>query len=267
MSYCRSSVCRYRSWKLHKTITMSKNHACRPMLRPVHSSYMLYTSHSPSFVSRRKRRTRGIRSLTVSLEPTEQPIRQPDDLRAHSPFPLPPLLDMLNRMTQYPPLLVKLEYEQPGKLPPLPRPLPSPDLLPPPARHRPVLFYHRRPVGRLPLRKQQPGQAAAAAPDRPPAHDQLVLDGARAAGPLAHHALREDLEAHVAETGDAVPGDGGGPEGGLVGDAAADGGEVGVRRGEEVEGYGGREDVLREGGVEEGREAGLQDSEGWEEVC
>ena len=49
----------------------------------------------------------------------------------------------------------------------------------------------------------------------------------------------------------------------MIGDAAGDGGEVGVRGWEEVEGDVGGEDFLREGGGEEGGEAGLEDSEGW----
>ena len=56
------------------------------------------------------------------------------------------------------------------------------------------------------------------------------------------HSFREDFEPDVADDGDAAPGYGGGPEGGVVGDAAGDGGEVGVRGGEEVEGYLGGED-------------------------
>lgn len=84
-----------------------------------------------------------------------------------------------------------------------------------------------------------------------PAHDELLLDGAGAAGQegqgLRGHALGEDLELDVADDGDAVPGDGGGPKGGVVGDSAGDDGEMRVRGGEELERDVGGEDVLREG--------------------
>lgn len=70
----------------------------------------------------------------------------------------------------------------------------------------------------------------------------------------------EDFETHVRH---AAPCYGGGPEGGAVGYAPGDGGEVGVCGGEEVQGYLGGEDFLGEGGLEEGREAGLEDSESW----
>lgn len=49
----------------------------------------------------------------------------------------------------------------------------------------------------------------------------------------------------------------------MVGDAAGGAREVGVRRGEEVEGYVRGEDFGGEGGGEEGGEAGLEDAEGW----
>lgn len=61
----------------------------------------------------------------------------------------------------------------------------------------------------------------------------------------------------------ATPGYRGRPEGGGVGDAAGDGGEMGVRGGEEVEGYLRGEDFLGEWGLEEGWEAGLEGSESW----
>ena len=80
----------------------------------------------------------------------------------------------------------------------------------------------------------------------------------------AGYALGEDVEAHVTDDGDAAPGHGEGPEGGVVGDAAGDGGEVRVRGGEEVQGYVWGEDFGGEGGSEEGGEAGLEDAEGWE---
>lgn len=48
----------------------------------------------------------------------------------------------------------------------------------------------------------------------------------------------------------------------MVGDAARDGGEMGVRGREEVEGYVGGEYLHREGRGQEGREAGLEDLEG-----
>lgn len=232
----------------------------------------LHNPHrSPSLSIRRERRTRGIGPLSIPLEPAQQPVRQPDDLGTDPPLPLAALLNMLDRMGEYPPLPIKLKDEQARKLPPLAGPLRTADLLPPPGRHRPspTIVLQPSPLTShtLPALEQQSRQtpAAAAAPYGPPAHDELVLHGARATGGFTHHALGEDLEADVAEARQAVPGYRGGPEGGLVGDAAAHGGEVGVGRGEEVERYGGGEDLLRQGGVEEGWEAGLQDAEGWED--
>lgn len=73
--------------------------------------------------------------------------------------------------------------------------------------------------------------------------------------------FREDEEVDVADEGDAAPGYGGGPEGGAVGDAAGDGGEVGVCGGEEMECYLGGEDFLGEGRLKECWETFLEDSE------
>lgn len=87
----------------------------------------------------------------------------------------------------------------------------------------------------------------------------------RASAPAAifDDAFGQDDESHVADDGHSAPGHGRGPEGGVVGDTAADGGEVGVCGGEEVEGYARGEDFGREGGGEEGGEAVLEDAEGW----
>lgn len=53
--------------------------------------------------------------------------------------------------------------------------------------------------------------------------------------PIFHCALAENDELDVADDGNAAPGHRGRPEGCMVGDAAGDGGEVGVGRREEVE--------------------------------
>lgn len=78
-----------------------------------------------------------------------------------------------------------------------------------------------------------------------------------------HHALGEDDELYVADEGYATESDRGGPERGMVGDAAGDRGEVGVRGGEEVEGYVRGEDLRGKRGGEEGRETGLKDAYCW----
>lgn len=106
---------------------------------------------------------------------------------------------------------------------------------------------------------------------RAPSNDELFGDAAGAEGGFAGDGLAgdaggEDGELDVADDGDAVPGDGRGPEGGGVGDAAGDRGEVRVRRGEEMQRDVGGEDVLLEGGLEEGREAVFEDSQGWERL-
>lgn len=80
---------------------------------------------------------------------------------------------------------------------------------------------------------------------------------------MLDHALGEDDELHVADDGDAAPRYRGGPESGVVGDAARDGGEVWMRGGEEVEGYVRREDFGGEGRGEESGEAGLEGLKGW----
>jgi len=67
---------------------------------------------------------------------------------------------------------------------------------------------------------------------------------------------------HVADDGYAAPSYGGGPEGGMVGDAAGDGGEVWMRGGEEVEGYVGGKYFGGKGRSKEGGEAGLESLEG-----
>lgn len=74
---------------------------------------------------------------------------------------------------------------------------------------------------------------------RPPFHHQLL--GARACPPrreverLVDHALRQDLQLHVADDRDPVPRYRRGPQRRDVGDSARYHGEVRVRRGEEVE--------------------------------
>ena len=58
-----------------------------------------------------------------------------------------------------------------------------------------------------------------------------------ASSAVFHDTLGEDCEADVADYRDSTPCYGGRPEGGVVGDAAGDGGEMGMCRGEEVETY------------------------------
>lgn len=97
-----------------------------------------------------------------------------------------------------------------------------------------------------------------------PADDELLGHGARAAGQecqrLRGHTLGEDLEADIANDGDAVPSNWRGPKGGAISDAAGDDGEMRVGGREEVEGDVGREDVVRERGLKEGRQSILEDS-------
>ena len=78
--------------------------------------------------------------------------------------------------------------------------------------------------------------------NRPPPHNQLLAKGAdapvlrlRAVERAVDHALGQDLEAHVADDREPVPGQGRGPKGGDVGDAARDGGQVWVCGGKEVQ--------------------------------
>lgn len=179
-----------------------------------------------------RRTTRCQRPLRLLIHPPQQPIRQPHHPRPNALLPIPALLHMLNNMLNNPPLFIKLKDKQPRKLILLPR------------RHTPLVSTH-------PL------------PNRPPPHHQLLsrryaarVEG-RGAGGL-HHSLGEDLEAHVADYGDPAPGDGGGPDGGDVGDAAVNGGEVGVGRGEEVECYLWGENGGGEGREEEGGEERLE---------
>lgn len=89
------------------------------------------------------------------------------------------------------------------------------------------------------------------------------VGGRRCGEAVFNDSLAENYEFDVADDGDAAPGYGGGPEGGVVGDAAGDGGEVRVRGGEEVQADVGGEDFGGEGGGEEGREAGLDGTEGY----
>ena len=75
------------------------------------------------------------------------------------------------------------------------------------------------------------------------------------------HALGDDLQPDVSDERNAAPCDGRGPECSRVGDAPRNRGEVRVRGGKEVEGDLGGEDPLREGRLEECREALLEDAE------
>lgn len=180
----------------------------------------------------------------------QQPIRQAHKLGPHALLPVAALLGMLDGVRQYPPLGVKVEDEEARK-----------GLVRIDAAREPQRRQRDARSG-LGLGRLVLGPALLA-----PAHDELLRYGARAARQkgegLGGDALGEDLEPDVADDGDAVPGDGRGPEGGGVGDAAGDGGEVRVRRGEEAEGDVGGENVLRERGLEERREVFLEDPEGW----
>ena len=112
--------------------------------------------------------------------------------------------------------------------------------------------------------------AMAGFPARFPFHDQpLVAVAGRdrvVTVVVPHHALREDRELYVPDQRHAAPGYRCGPEGGDVGDPACDCGEVGVGRGEEVEGDLRTEDLAGEGGLEEGWETVVEDPHGLAEL-
>lgn len=131
-------------------------------------------------------------------------------------------------MTYDPPLRIKLKDKQPRKFS-LSLPKPFRNLIP-------ILILARQ---------------------RTPSHNQLLRTA------VLDNALREDFQPHVADEWETAPCDGGCVEGGGVGDAAGDGGEMRVGGGEEVEGYLRGEDFLGEGRLEERWELGLEDSEGW----
>lgn len=178
-------------------------------------------------------------------EAAEQPVRDPDDLCADAALPVPAALDRLDGVAEDPALPVELEDEQAGEVP-----------------AALLLLPLAGPARLLGVAVVTAGRAA-----RAPAHDELLGHGTgaqrRLAGDgLARDARREDRELDVADDGDAVPGDRRRPQSRGVGNATGDGREVRVRRGEEVEGDVGGEQVLLEGGLEEGRKAVLEDAEG-----
>jgi len=164
---------------------------------------------------------------------------------------------MLNRMRNNPGLLIKLKNKQAAKL------LIIPCIATQPLRN--LIHLLRRPNPTVKNTHTFPLGLTACLP----AHDEAFVTNAGAmvrvggSASVFDDALGEDSEAYVADYGYATPGHGGGPEGGVVGYAAADGGEVRVGGGEEVERYVWGEDFWGEGGGEEGWEAGLQDAEGW----
>lgn len=162
-------------------------------------------------------------ALSSSSHTTQQPIREPHELGAHAPLPLAAALDMLDCMAENPPLAVKLEDKQPGE--PLLRLLVA---------------------GLEQLAERQPPAYAGATGSRPPPDHKLLGARALALALFLEHALRQDLEPHVADDRQAVPRDRRGPQRGCVGDAPRNGREVRVGRGEEVEADVGREDLLRE---------------------
>lgn len=157
------------------------------------------------------------------------------------------MLRALDGMIQYPPLLVKLERKEPHKL--LRQLLP----VPLPARH---------PRGEVPQELGREGRRL-----RDPPHDHHLVQRPRARrregeGPgLQADAL--DLDADVADYGEAVPREGRGPEGGLVGCLAVCDGEVRVGGGEEVERDVWGEDLGGEGLLEDCREAFFEDGYRW----
>ena len=57
----------------------------------------------------------------------------------------------------------------------------------------------------------------------------MGMSDAGVSRPIFHYALAENYEPDIANDGDSAPGHRGGPEGCMVGDAAGDCGEVGVR--------------------------------------
>jgi len=168
---------------------------------------------------------------------------------------------MLNRMRYNPPLLIKLENEQAAKLLIIPRIATQP--------FRNLVHLLRR----LYPAVKHTHTFSLRLPARLPSHDEALVADAGAMvrvgrpASVLDDAFGEDGEADVSDDGDAAPGHGRGPEGGVVCYAAADGGEVGVGGGEEVECYMWGEDFGGVGGGEECWEAGLEDAEGWVGRC
>lgn len=215
--------------RMYPVLSLTLNHQARSCSSPA-PSFMVIPLHLKSRAP-----------LPASSHAAKQPVCQPHELSTHTIFPLPMALHMLNGVAQDPSLAVKLKDEQ----------------------AREALLACALLAGLKALAEWQPPSYAGAAGGLP-AHSELL--GARPC-PLAmllDHALRQDLELHVADDGKAVPGDGRGPERGNVGDASRNGGEVRVGRGEEVQADIGSEDLLREGRLKEGGEALLEDTQSWE---
>lgn len=150
---------------------------------------------------------------------------------------------MFNRMSAHSPLLIKFKNKKPAKL---------------------LLVVSDVPPEKLTDLINGAGRSRRLARTRLPTDDEFLVAIARPAGivvgggrmpdAVPDHALGEDAQTDVAHDGDTTPCHWRGPERSGVGDAAGDGGEVGMCRGEEVEADLGRENFLRERtGKEEGK--------------
>lgn len=180
----------------------------------------------------------------------QQPVRQADNLGAHALFPVVTRGSLLNGVREDAALGVKVKDEESRKRLAGVRAAAAAGQSQR-ARNRARQRAAAAAVGRGRTGRRRRRLAALA-----PAYDELLGDGAGAAREKSErfrgHALGEDLELDVADDGHAVPGYGRGPERGVVGYAAGYRGQVRVRRGEELQGNVGGEEVLRERGLEEG---------------
>lgn len=184
----------------------------------------------------------GIR-LAPLPDAAEQLIREPYDARAHTFAPVPTMLGALNGVVEDATLVIELERKEAHEL----------------------LGSGLRAAGDASSHVAQKlgGQGGRFGN---PAHDQHVLERAGAERGEGQGSRLQadglDLEADVAYYGEAVPGERGGPQGGFVGGLAVRDGEVGVGRGEEVEGDVVGEDFGGEGLLEYRGEALFEDSYG-----
>lgn len=124
----------------------------------------------------------------TSSHATQQPIRQSHEFGSHSVFPLAVTLYMLDGMAQHSPLAIKLKDEKSRK-----------SIL-----TGPLLADLKE------LAKRQPPPYARAACG-PPAHNQLLSARPCSLALLFDHALRQDLQLHVADDRQSIPRDGRGP--------------------------------------------------------
>lgn len=174
-------------------ITKAFNPDAIPML---HLSEVLQSHFlTPPVVVHPESRTGSTDSfLSISLQTSKQPIRQSNDLGTYAFLPVPPLLCMLNCMTDNPPLIIKLKNKQPCKLLPVILALPTAQKL------RNFINLLTSPDTLIIRPRPFPFRLAT----RPPADNELFWAGAVPVVVL-DHPLGLDLELYIADYGDAAP--------------------------------------------------------------